>query len=332
MAVPQWAIAHAGSVSATAANAWVAAFNQNEWSWATARSNCCCAAALHETGKLTLPRRSVAARSCDLAGAGNNTTMTDSATMIERMTRLMDAASFQDRRAPRSPRLGTYADSRLRPRACQRRFRASFETALARESRYNPIFPESGTGYEGLMDLPRTASAVVIGGGVVGCSIAYHLARRGLADVVVVERETVGSGTTSKAAGGIRVQFPTETEIRFSLKAIRVFERFQDEFGVDPGYKKIGYLFLISDAKQLRGFEKRIALQRKLGADVRVITPDDARKLVPALRVDDLIAAVWGPGDGLAGPAEVTAGFARRARELGVKIVEGVRVASLERT
>src|SRR2546427_1032142 len=181
------------------------------------------------------------------------------------------------------------------------------------------------------MDLPKTASAVVIGGGVVGCSIAYNLARRGLADVVVVERETVGSGTTSKAAGGIRVQFPTETEIRFSLEAIRVFERFQDEFGVDPGYKKIGYLFLIAEAKHLRGFEKRIALQRQLGADVRVITPDDARKLVAALRVDDLIAAVWGPGDGLAGPAEVTAGFARRARELGVKIVEGVRVTSIER-
>ena len=181
------------------------------------------------------------------------------------------------------------------------------------------------------MEQPRTASAIVIGGGVVGCSIAYNLARRGLADVVVVERETVGSGTTSKAAGGIRVQFPTETEIRFSLEAIRVFERFQDEFGVDPGYKKIGYLFLVSDKTQLAGFEKRIALQRRLGCDVRVITPDDARKLVPALRVDDLLAAVWGPGDGLAGPAEVTAGFARRARELGVKIVEGVRVHSIER-
>jgi len=180
------------------------------------------------------------------------------------------------------------------------------------------------------MELPRTASAVVIGGGVVGCSIAYNLARRGLRDVVVIERETVGSGTTSKAAGGIRVQFPTETEIRFSLEAIRVFERFQDEFGVDPGYKKIGYLFLLSEERQLRAFEPRIALQTRLGADVRVVTPDDARKLVPALRVDDLIAAVWGPGDGLAGPAEVTAGFARRARELGVKIVEGVRVESLE--
>jgi sarcosine oxidase subunit beta len=182
------------------------------------------------------------------------------------------------------------------------------------------------------MNLPRTASAVVIGGGVVGCSIAYNLARRGLRDVVVVERETVGSGTTSKAAGGIRVQFPTETEIRFSLEAIRVFERFPDEFGVDPGYKKIGYLFLLSEESQLRAFEPRIALQTRLGADVRVVTPDDARKLVPALRVDDLIAAVWGPGDGLAGPAEVTAGFARRARELGVTIVEGVRVESMALT
>src|SRR5574341_2518497 len=100
------------------------------------------------------------------------------------------------------------------------------------------------------MSFPRTASVVVIGGGVVGCSIAYHLARRGVRDAVVVERETVGSGTTSKAAGGIRVQFPHETEIRFSLESIRVFERFQDEFGTDPGYPKIGYLYLPSRESQ----------------------------------------------------------------------------------
>src|SRR6058998_1049993 len=182
------------------------------------------------------------------------------------------------------------------------------------------------------MDLPRTASAVIIGGGVVGCSIAYHLARRGLHDVVVLERETVGSGTTSKAAGGIRVQFSSETEIRFSLESIRVFERFREEFGVDPGYRKIGYLYLLSEERHLREFEKRIALQRTLGADVRVLTPADAQKLVPALRVDDLIAAVWGPQDGMAGPAEVTNGFARRARDLGAVIVEGVAVTALERS
>jgi sarcosine oxidase subunit beta len=182
------------------------------------------------------------------------------------------------------------------------------------------------------MDLPRTASAVIIGGGVVGCSIAYHLARRGLRDVVVLERETVGSGTTSKAAGGIRVQFPAEAEIRFSLESIEVFARFADEFGVDPGYTKIGYLYLLSDERHLRGFETRIALQRKLGADVRVIAPAEAQKLVPALRVDDLIAAVWGPQDGMAGPAEVTNGFARRARELGATLVEGVAVTALARS
>src|SRR5881296_375121 len=180
------------------------------------------------------------------------------------------------------------------------------------------------------MSPPGTASAVIIGGGVVGCSIAYHLARRGLRDVVVLERETVGSGTTSKAAGGIRVQFSTETEIRFSLESIRVFEGFQEEFGVDPGYRKIGYLYLLSEERHLREFEKRIALQRTLGADVRVLTPADAQKLVPALRVDDLIAAVWGPQDGMAGPAEVTNGFARRARDLGVKILEGVEVTAID--
>jgi sarcosine oxidase subunit beta len=181
------------------------------------------------------------------------------------------------------------------------------------------------------MSAPRTASVVVIGGGVVGCSIAYHLARRGVRDVVVLERETVGSGTTSKAAGGIRAQFPTETEIRFSLESLRVLESFQEEFGVDPGFRRIGYLFLVQDQADLAGFEERIRLQRGLGVDVRVITPKEAQAIVPALHVDDLVAAVWGPRDGLAGPAEVTAGFAGRARALGVRILEGVETTGVRR-
>ena len=180
------------------------------------------------------------------------------------------------------------------------------------------------------MSLPGTASVVVIGGGVVGCSIAYHLARRGQRDVVVLERESVGAGTTSKAAGGIRSQFPTETEIRFSLEAIGVFERFAEEFGADIGYRKIGYLFLISDAEDLAGYRERMALQRRLGVDVREITPAEAKAIVPALRVDDRSAAVWRPTDGMAGPAEVTNGFARRARELGARIVEGVDVTAID--
>src|SRR5262245_12512478 len=178
-------------------------------------------------------------------------------------------------------------------------------------------------------ELPRTADVVIVGGGVVGCSIAYHLGRRGIKNVLVLERDAVGSGTTSKAAGGIRAQFATETEIQFSLESIRCFERFEEEFGVDPGYRKIGYLFLIADPADLDGYRLRIALQRRLGADIRVISPADARALVPALHVDDLIAAVWGPNDGMAGPSEVTNGFARRARQLGARIAEGVGVAAI---
>ena len=181
------------------------------------------------------------------------------------------------------------------------------------------------------MTVPRAADVVVIGGGVVGCSIAYHLARRGQSRVVVLERETVGSGTTSKAAGGIRAQFPTETEVRFSLDAIRVFENFEAEFGVDIGYRKIGYLFLVADETDLAGFRERVAMQQRFGVDVRVIPAAEARALVPALNVEDVIAGVWAPGDGMAGPAEVTQGFARRARELGATIQEGVVVTGIER-
>ena len=180
------------------------------------------------------------------------------------------------------------------------------------------------------MDIPRSAAVVVVGGGVVGCSIAYHLARRGERDVVVLERETVGSGTTSKAAGGIRAQFSTETEVRISQECIRVFEGFAETFGVDPGYRKIGYLSLLTDEADLRGYEPRLALQRRLGVDVRVITPKEAQAIVPAMQVDDLIAAVWSPGDGMAGPSEVTTGFARRARELGARIAEGIEVSAID--
>ena len=180
------------------------------------------------------------------------------------------------------------------------------------------------------MALPRTAEIVIVGAGAVGASIAYQLARRGQRNVVVLEQDAVGAGTTSKAAGGIRAQFPTEAEIRISLECIGVFERFEEEFGVDIGYRKIGYLSLLSDEADLRGYEPRIALQRRMGVDVRVITPKEAQAIVPAMRVDDLIAAVWSPGDGMAGPSEVTNAYARRARELGATIVEGIEVTGID--
>ena len=177
--------------------------------------------------------------------------------------------------------------------------------------------------------LPRSADVVVIGAGAIGASIAYQLGRRGARDVVVLERDTVGAGSTSKAAGGIRVQFGTRVEIEFSQRGIAFFKRFEDEMGVPCDFHQEGYLFVVTDEATLARFRANVALQQSLGADVRVIAPDDARALVPSLNVDDALAAVWGPTDGYASPNDVVQAYAARARALGARIVEGTPVTGI---
>ena len=178
-------------------------------------------------------------------------------------------------------------------------------------------------------ELPRSADIVIIGAGAIGASIAYQLGRRGARDVVVLERDAVGAGSTSKAAGGIRVQFATRVEIELSLRAIAFFKRFEDEMGVPCDFHQEGYLFVVTDEATLARFRGNVALQRSMGADVRVIAPDDARALVPALNVDDALAAVWGPMDGHASPNDVVQAYAARARARGVRIVEDTPVTGI---
>jgi sarcosine oxidase subunit beta len=178
-------------------------------------------------------------------------------------------------------------------------------------------------------ELPRSADIVIIGAGAIGASIAYQLGRRGARDVVVLERDAVGAGSTSKAAGGIRVQFATRVEIELSLRAIAFFKRFEDEMGVPCDFHQEGYLFVVTDEPTLARFRENVALQRSMGADVRVIAPDDARALVPALNVDDALAAVWGPADGHASPNDVVQAYAAQARARGVRIVEGTPVTGI---
>ena len=178
-------------------------------------------------------------------------------------------------------------------------------------------------------DLPRSADIVIIGAGAIGASIAYQLGRRGARDVVVLERDAVGAGSTSKAAGGIRVQFATRVEIELSLRAIAFFKRFEDEMGVPCDFHQEGYLFVVTDEPTLARFRENVALQRSMGADVRVIAPDDARALVPALNVDDALAAVWGPTDGHASPNDVVQAYAAQARARGVRIVEETPVTGI---
>lgn len=178
-------------------------------------------------------------------------------------------------------------------------------------------------------ELPRSADIVIIGAGAIGASIAYQLGRRGARDVVVLERDAVGAGSTSKAAGGIRVQFATRVEIELSLRAIAFFKRFEDEMGVPCDFHQEGYLFVVTDEPTLARFRENVALQRSMGADVRVIAPDDARALVPALNVDDALAAVWGPTDGHASPNDVVQAYAAQARARGVRIVEETPVTGI---
>jgi sarcosine oxidase subunit beta len=147
--------------------------------------------------------------------------------------------------------------------------------------------------------------------------------------VVVLERDQVGAGSTSKAAGGIRVQFATRVEIELSRRGLAFFERFEDEMGAPCDFHQEGYLFVVTDEATLARFRANVDLQRSMGADVRLITPDDARALVPALNVDDAIAAVWGPQDGHASPNDVVQAYAAQARARGVRIVEDTPVTGI---
>ncbi len=177
--------------------------------------------------------------------------------------------------------------------------------------------------------VPRSAEVVIIGAGAIGCSIAHSLTARGQRDVVVVERATIGAGSTSKAAGGIRAQFATEVEIRFSLEGIELFKRFEDEFGIDCGYVQDGYLFVVTEPAVLARYERNVAFQNQFGVPSRIISPEDVREIAPDISLDGVIAGVWCPTDGHATPNDVCMAFAARARAAGARFLEETTVTAM---
>lgn len=179
--------------------------------------------------------------------------------------------------------------------------------------------------------MPETADIVIIGAGIVGCSIAYHLARLGRPKVVVVEKDLICSGATGKSAGGIRQQFATELNVRLSLESLRMFHRMRDELGIDPGFRQVGYLFMAATEKELDLFRRQAEFQQRHAVPVRIISTEDIRRIVPYVRLDDILGAAYCPTDGYAAPYEVTMGYAAAARRLGTKIYEQRRVTGILR-
>lgn len=172
-----------------------------------------------------------------------------------------------------------------------------------------------------------SCDVVVIGGGCVGASTAYHLAAAGCTDVLLLEANTLASGSTSKAAGGIRMQHGDVLNTRLALRSLGEFARFEQLTGTDIGFRQVGYLFLIDTPEHLTLFETSAQMQRDLAVPVEVLTPEQALAKVPQLNLDGLLGATYCPWDGVATPESVVHGYAAAARGLGVRIRQGEAVS-----
>ena len=176
----------------------------------------------------------------------------------------------------------------------------------------------------------ETAEVVVIGGGAMGASAAYHLTELGITDVVLVERDTLGSGSTGRSAGGIRAQFADELNITIALRSLAEFEAFSDRFGADIGFDRCGYLFLLDEAADVERFRAALTLQTAHGVPAHELSAAEAAEIVPQLDMDGILGATYCALDGRATPEAVVAGYAAAARERGARIIQGDAVERID--
>lgn len=175
-----------------------------------------------------------------------------------------------------------------------------------------------------------TAEVVIVGGGVMGASTAFHLAEAGCTDIVLVEADQLACGSTSKSAGGVRLQFSDDLNIELAKRSIAAFEDFPNRPGADIELKQVGYLFLLTRPDEVEAFEANVALQNSLGVPSRMLTPAEAKELSPLIEVDDVLAATFCPKDGHVNPEMVVFGYATAARELGAKVVQQCPVTGID--
>ncbi|TYK45437.1 FAD-binding oxidoreductase [Actinomadura decatromicini] len=174
------------------------------------------------------------------------------------------------------------------------------------------------------------AEVVVVGGGVMGTSIAFHLAEAGVRGVVLVERDELGSGSTCKAAGGVRAQFSDEVNIRLGARSLEAFGRFGERPGQEIDLRRVGYLFLLSRPEDVASFEAGVALQNELGVPSRMVSAAEARRLSPLVDAGGLLGAAFSPDDGHCTPESVVLGYATGARRHGATIRTHCEVLGIE--
>jgi sarcosine oxidase, subunit beta len=172
---------------------------------------------------------------------------------------------------------------------------------------------------------------VIIGGGVVGCSLAFHLTKYGHRDVTVLEAGLIGEGATAKATGGIRQQFSSRLNADICHEAVHYFENFEDLVGEPFHFRQHGYLFLLGTAAQREQFERDTAMQQELSINVHLLDNDQITDVVDGIETADLHGAAYTPDDGSGSPTDATAAFARQARLRGASIRQNTRVVEVER-
>jgi sarcosine oxidase subunit beta len=177
--------------------------------------------------------------------------------------------------------------------------------------------------------LPESAAVVIVGGGVIGTSAAFHLAEAGV-DVVLVERAQLGSGSTSRAAGGVRTQFSDVLNIEIAARSLAAFRDFARRPGWEIDLKQVGYLFVLTRESDVESFERSVALQNEHGLDSRVVTAAEARALCPLLEGEDILAGAFSPADGHATPEGVVQGYAFAARAHGAQVRVGCEALAIE--
>ena len=174
------------------------------------------------------------------------------------------------------------------------------------------------------------AECVVIGGGVIGVSCAFHLAEAGV-DVLLVERGGLGEGSTAKAAGGVRSSFTSRVNVELGLRGLAAYSAFSERFGVEIDFRRDGYLYLLADPAEVTAIGHCAELQREYGVRSHLLTPAEAKGVLPLLETDGVVSALWSPDDAKATPDAVVRGYARAARTCGATLRTGVEVTGIER-